>query len=43
MTKLPHTILQKYQLGLEPMTPRFTFHSSTTELLQLCLDDPAEL
>jgi hypothetical protein len=35
--------LQKYLLGLEPMTPTFALHSSTTKLQNLCIGDTAEL
>jgi hypothetical protein len=35
--------LQNYLLALEPMTPTFALHSSTTKLLNLCLGDTAEL
>jgi hypothetical protein len=40
---MPSNFKKKYSQGLEPMTPSFTLHSSTTELLKLCLEDLAEL
>jgi hypothetical protein len=36
-------VLQKYLTGLEPMTPSFELHSSATELLNLSLENTAEL